>query len=406
MKKFFYKVVDKDSKIRQGTIEGADIDSVSSSFHDQGLTIIELKEPGFSLENLKELNVGGIPFKEKVTFIRQMAFMVNAGLSITQSLEITKNQIKNSKFRKVIDQVLRDVQGGMNLSKSLKKQGNVFDGLVINLIRAAEESGNMDMILIRIADDMEKKQEFKSKVRGAMIYPIIILVAVVIVIVMMLMFMIPQMAKLFEDSGAELPLPTRIIMSASNFLNGIGGVFFFAFVAFAIGFFIYYKKTPSGKLVTDKMILKIPIFGVLTNKAQVASFCSTFSMLLSSGVTFLDALDLVASATTNMVYKNTILAARKKVEKGIPLSVPLLTSKVFPDLVGHMTRVGEETGNMDAVVSKVGIQYAKEVDQMASNMTKLMEPLVLIIMGVVVGILALAVYLPIFSMGDVITQQQ
>lgn len=403
MKKFKYKIVDTKNQTREGEIEGEDINRVSASLQEEGFTILDLSPVGYSFDGLKNINIGGVPFKEKVLFIRQMSFMINAGLALTQALEIAMQQIQNQKFKDVVAQVLKDVQGGLAFSKSMDKHPKIFDNVVRNLIKAGEESGKLDLILERVADDLEKKQEFNSKVKGALIYPVIIIFAIIVVVVMLLLFMIPQMSQLFADRGAELPAPTRAVISASEFLRGLGGVMTLIVLITAVVSYIYYRKTPSGRLVTDGMYLKLPIFGVLISKAQVASFARTFAMLISAGVPILDSLKLVGDSTKNSVFQNAISDARKKVEKGIPLSQPITINPVFPPLVGHMIRVGEETGQVDEVIDKVGGQYAKEVDQMADNLTKLMEPIILIVMGVVIGLLAIAVYLPIFNLGTVVS---
>lgn len=403
MQKFKYKVVDKNNITREGVLEGEDIQKVGSSLLDQGLTILDLKPQSFNFQGLKNINVGGIPFKAKVIFMRQMSFMINAGLPLTQALEITVNQSQNFQFKEVITQVLKDVESGLSLSRAMDKHPKVFDKVVRNLIKAGEESGKLDTILGRVADDLEKQQEFNSKVRGALIYPVIILIAIAIVVVLLLVFMIPQMSKLFEDNSQKLPTATQVILDASNFLRGLGGLLTLGLVVASVISLIYYRKTPSGRYVTDGILLKIPVFGQLSLKSQVASFSSTFAMLIAAGVPILDALKLVSESTTNSVFRSTIDEARKKVEKGVPLSQPIMASSVFPPIVGHMIKVGEETGKMDEVVSKVGSQYVREVDQLANNLTKLMEPIILLVMGAVVGILAIAVYLPIFSLGSAIS---
>jgi type IV pilus assembly protein PilC len=215
--------------------------------------------------------------------------------------------------------------------------------------------------------------------------------------------MIPEMDKLYKGSNAKLPFLTQLILDASAFLTkGPGGIITFIVLVFALIGFYYYRKTDSGRLLTDRLILKIPVFGSLITKSQIASFARTFSMLITAGVPILDSLKLVGDSTTNMLFKLEINDSRKKVEKGLPLSAPLMNSEAFPLLMGHMVKVGEETGKLDEVVSKVGEQYAKEVDQMASNLSRLMEPIILIVMGIVVGGLALAVYLPVLNLGSAI----
>ncbi len=405
MAKFKYKIVDTTNLVRTGLIEGNSIDEASEILLDKGFTILELKPAGIFLDELKKINIGGIPFVEKVVFVRQLAFMLNAGLPLIDALSIAQNQIKNVEFRRKIESIKKDVESGMALSQSIEKQGKLFDTVTKNLMKAGEESGKLDIIMERIADNLEKKQDFRNRVQGALIYPIIIILAIIGVVVALLVFMVPEMSKLYADQGAELPFATQVIINTSNFLtSGPGGVLLLFIILTLVGSLIYYRRTPSGRLVTDKLILKIPIFGELARKSQVAEFAMTLSMLISAGIPILDALKLVADSMTNVLFQIEILEARTKVEKGIPLSLPLLTSEAFPELLGHMVKVGEETGKLDEVILKVGTQYMKEVDYMVNNLTKLMEPVILILMGVVVGGLAIAVYLPIISLGNVITQ--
>lgn len=404
MQKFHYKIVDSNNRKREGVTEGENLEKIADNFLAQGFTILELKPQGINFESLESINIGGIPFAEKVIFMRQMSFMINAGLPLTQALEIAKEQINNKTFKKKMDVIIRDVESGISLSKSFDKQGDMFDNVTKNLVRAGEESGKLDLIMERIADNMEKKQEFQGKVKGALIYPIVILLAIVAVVIVLMVFMVPEMSKLYAGQGADLPLPTQVIISISNFLTvGFGGVITAVVVICLIAGFIYYRRTPSGRLLTDRYLLRIPIFGELIEKTQVADFASTFSMLIQAGVPILDALKLVADSTTNTYFQIEILEARKKVEKGIPLSAPIMNSDAFPPLLGHMIKVGEETGKIDEVVGKVGTQYSKEVDAMASNLTRLMEPIILIVMGIVVGGIALAVYLPVLNLGSALS---
>lgn len=401
--KFNYKIVDGTSRQRSGEIEGESMEKVADGLLSQGFTILELKPAGFNFDSFKNINIGGIPFAEKVVFMRQMSFMISAGLPLTQSLEIARDQINNNTFKTRIDQVIKDISGGAPLSRSFEKQGDTFDIVTRNLLKAGEESGKLDLIMNRVADDMEKKQEFRGKVTGALIYPIVILIAIAAVVVALLVFMIPEMSKLYAGSNAKLPFITQLIVDASNFLTkGPGGIItLIVLICIGIGFW-YYRKTTSGRLVTDKLLLKIPIIGDLLVKSNVAEFSRTFSMLITAGVPILDALKLVGDSTNNMLFRIEIDDARKKVEKGLPLSAPLLNGTAFPKLMGHMVKVGEETGKIDEVVAKIGEQYAKEVDMMTSNLSRLMEPVILIVMGVVVGGLALAVYLPILNLGSAI----
>lgn len=405
MQKFKYNVVDSNNQKRNGELEGESLEQVGDLLLGQGFVILELKPVGFNLDTLNNINIGGVPFSEKVVFMRQMSFMLNSGLPLNQALSIAREQINNNSFKNKMNAIIRDVESGAPLSRALNKQGDLFDAVIRNLIKAGEESGKLDMIMERIADDMEKKQDFEGKVKGALIYPIVIIIAIIGVVIALLVFMVPEMSKLYADQGSQLPLPTQLILNLSNFLTvGQGGIITAMVLIGIVAGFFYYRSTPSGRLVTDKYMLKIPIFGDLSKKTQVANFARTFSMLITAGVPILDALKLVGDSTTNTYFQLDIFEARKKVEKGVPLSLPMLNSEAFPELMGHMIKVGEETGKLDEVILKVGNQYAKEVDSMASNLTRLMEPVILIMMGVVVGGLALAVYLPILNLGTTLTK--
>jgi type IV pilus assembly protein PilC len=404
MQKFNYKIIDNNNKIREGEVEAESRQKAGELFLQQGFTVLDISQKSFNFKKLKRINIGNrVALKDKVLFIRQMAFMINAGLALTQALEIAQSQIQNFYFKDVVGEVLKDVQSGIAFSKALNKYPKVFEVVIINLVKAGEESGKLDLILERVADDLEKKQEFNSKVKGALIYPVVILLAIIAVVVLLLIFMIPQMRDLYTSNNQSLPGITQTILNLSDFVSGIGGVIVLAVIIALLISLFYYRKTPSGRLVVDGTLLKLPIFGALITKSQIATFTRTLSMLISAGVPILDSLKLVANSTTNAVFKKVLDDARLKVEKGIPLSQPILGSEVVPPLVGHMMRVGEETGKVDEVIAKVGIQYAKEVDQMADNLTKLMEPLILIVMGIVVGILAIAIYLPIFNLGSAIS---
>lgn len=405
MAKFNYKAV-KGTKQVTGSIEAESKEHAAEMLINQDFVILDIKPANFDLlDAIKEINVGGIPSKDKMFFMRQLAFMVSAGIPLIQALELTTNQITNIGFKRQMLLVCKDVESGITLSQALEKRAGLFDKVTLSLINAGEESGKLEMILLRIADDMEKKEDFKSKLQGALIYPIIVIIAIIGVVAALMVFMIPEMSKLYADQGAQLPLATQVIINVSNFLTkGVGGILTLLFIVISVAAFIYYRKTPSGRYVTDKFSLQMPIFGDLIRKSSMAEFSTTFSMLLSAGMPILDALNLVAESIPNTYIREQLINARNNVEKGVPLSLFVLNNdpNAFPSLVGHMIKVGEETGKMDEVLSKLGNQYAKEVDAAASNINKMLEPIILIIMGIVVGGIAVAVYLPVMNLGGII----
>ena len=405
MRKFIYRGVNKDdNRTVGGVIEAETKEEAAEILLDQGVIILDLRDIGLNLEFIQEINIGGIPSKDKMFFMRQLSFMVGSGISLVQALELTVRQIGNKGFRSKMLKVTKEVQSGIPLSKSLENQKELFDKVTVNLIKAGEESGKLELILDRIADNMEKQEEFKSKLQGALIYPIIVVIAIIGVVAALMVFMVPEMSKLYADQGAKLPWVTQVMINISNFLaSGPGGVALMGFILISVLSFLYYRSTPSGRLVTDKLLLKLPVFGELVKKGNVAEFSNTLALLLSAGVPIVDALDLVSQSVSNSFIQEQLIDVKNKVEKGVPLSLLILNNtEAFPELLGHMIRIGEETGKIDEIVSKLGKQYSKEVENMASNINKLLEPLILIVMGLVVGGLAVAVYLPIMNLGSVI----
>ena len=405
MRKFIYRGVNKDdNRTVGGVIEAETKEEAAEILLDQGVIILDLRDIGLNLEFIQEINIGGIPSKDKMFFMRQLSFMVGSGISLVQALELTVRQIGNKGFRSKMLKVTKEVQSGIPLSKSLENQKELFDKVTVNLIKAGEESGKLELILDRIADNMEKQEEFKSKLQGALIYPIIVVIAIIGVVAALMVFMVPEMSKLYADQGAKLPWVTQVMINISNFLaSGPGGVALMGFILISVLSFLYYRSTPSGRLMTDKLLLKLPVFGELVKKGNVAEFSNTLALLLSAGVPIVDALDLVSQSVSNSFIQEQLIDVKNKVEKGVPLSLLILNNtEAFPELLGHMIRIGEETGKIDEIVSKLGKQYSKEVENMASNINKLLEPLILIVMGLVVGGLAVAVYLPIMNLGSVI----
>ncbi|MEI7603673.1 MAG: type II secretion system F family protein [bacterium] len=400
MSQYYYKAT-KDGKILKGEIEAKDKKEVASILQNQEYRVISINQKTFfNSTNFLQINLGGIPLREKTLFLRQIAYMIQAGLPINQALETMAEQTKNIQFKKVIKRITVEVQEGVSLSQSLQKHSNVFDKVIINLVKAGEESGKLDEILDRLAFDYEKKQEFQGKVKGAMIYPVIILLVVVLVVVLLMIFMIPSIKNLYKDFGGknkELPAITNFMVSASDFLIAYWwGVSIVAVIAF-IGF-KYYAKTPGGRIVLDTLKLKIPVFGKLIILSQIADFSRGLAMLLKSGVPIVRSMTLVSESMNNQLFSDEIADAAKRLEKGVVMSQAISKESPFTPMVFQMLSIGEQTGKTDVTLAKLADYYEREVDQMTSNLTKILEPIILIVMGGIVLFIALAVYLPIYTL--------
>lgn len=400
MKKFKYSARDKAGKEVAGEIEARDELSVADILHDRGLVVVSVKENSFDLQRLAEINIGGIPMKEKVVFMRQMATMIGAGLSLTKSLEIMIQQSGNKMFQRTLKSVLDSVQSGKPLSVAFREQEDVFDSITLNLIEAGEESGNLDVVLDKLARELEEKDALNRKIRSAMIYPTIILLVIIAVVLMMMFILVPAMSDIYNDFDAELPWVTRALMSLSDFFIKYWWGILLVLVLLFVGF-KYYRSTEQGRKTTDKLLLKIPVFGNIVSKIQLSQFTRVLALLLSSGLSIIKALELTAESLNNTVFKDVVLSARTEVEKGGPIAIPIARSEYFPLLVSSMMSVGEETGELDAVLNKVADYYKEEVDNATTNLSSALEPMFLVIMGLAVGFIALSVYLPMFQLSQV-----
>lgn len=402
MKKFKYSARDVKGKIVTGEIEARDPESVTDILHDRGLIVVSVKEGmGIDFERLAEINIGGVPMKEKVVFMRQMSTMVGAGLPLTRALEIMVQQAGNPFFKRVLKEVLATVQSGKSLSDSFRAQEEIYDEVTLNLIEAGEESGKLEIILERLASELEEKNSLTSKLKSAMIYPMIILVVIVIVIVLMMMVLIPSMATIYGDFGAELPWVTRVLMSMSDFFLKFWWAILVVLAVLVIGG-KYYLDSDKGKRNWDKLVLKIPVIGGIITKMQLSQFTRILALLLGSGLSIIKALELTASSLSNSMFKDTIVEAKAEVEKGGALALPIARSEYFPLLVSSMIAVGEETGEIDSVLTKVSEYYKEEVDVATTNMASVLEPVFLIIMGLAIGFIALGVYMPMFQLSSAI----
>ncbi len=324
--------------------------------------------------------------------------MIDAGLPLVQALDILSNQVENKTLGKTLTQVKSDVESGATYADALKKHPRIFSELYVNMVAAGEAGGILDTILNRLAAYIEKAMKLKKKVKGAMVYPAVVSSIAVLVIAVIMIFVIPTFAKMFASLGGTLPLPTRLIINLSNFIAGIGGLLVAGvFVAFIV-FIRQVRRTEKGKLIIDKILLKLPVFGVLLNKVAVAKFTRTLGTLVSSGVPILDGLEITAKTSGNKVVEFAIMDVRKAVVGGKTLAEPITKLKVFPPMVTHMIAVGESTGALDSMLSKIADFFDDEVDASVSNLTAMMEPMLMVFLGGAVGYIVVALYLPIFKL--------
>ncbi len=336
--------------------------------------------------------------KDIVVFTRQFATMINAGLPLVQALEILSIQVENKNFGKIIAQVKTDVESGLTYADALKKHPRVFSELYVNMVAAGEAGGVLDTILNRLAAYIEKSMKLKRQVKGALVYPVVVSTIAVLVIAVIMVFVVPTFAKMFTQLGGILPLPTRIVINISNFLAGIGGLMVLGVIVAIIIAIIQFRRTEKGKKITDTILLKLPIFGALINKVAVAKFTRTLGTLVSSGVPILDGLEITAKTSGNKVIEYAVMDVRKAVVAGKTLAEPIAKAGIFPPMVTHMIAVGESTGALDSMLSKIAEFYDEEVDAAVTNLTAMMEPLLMVFLGGAVGFIVIAMYLPIFKL--------
>jgi type IV pilus assembly protein PilC len=348
----------------------------------------------------KELSIpflsGRISTKELAVFTRQFATMINSGLPLMQCLDIQSQQVDSNSFKKVLWEVMEDVEGGSTLAEALRKHKNIFSDLYVNMVAAGETGGALDVVLQRLSTYLEKSAALARKIKGAMIYPAIIIGVSVLAILVLLIFVIPVFATMFETFGGQLPLPTRIVLGLSTFVKKYT---LFAILGLAAGAFgiKYLRKSSGGKTAVDGFLLKVPIVGDLVRKQAIARFSRTLSTLLSSGVPILDALEITSKTAGNKVIEDSILAARVSISEGETIAEPLKQVGAFPPMVTQMIAIGEAAGNLDDMLNKVADFYDSEVDAAVENLTAAMEPIIIVVLGVFVGGMMVAMYLPIFK---------
>ncbi len=391
----------RKGQTQKGEMEAISEDAVRANLSRLSVTPIKIKpKPKDLFENVAFMQPK-VKETDVIIFARQFSTMIDAGLPIIQCLEILNNQQDNKTFKSNLKTIKESVESGATLAESLKKFPNVFDDLFVNMIAAGEAGGILDTILRRLAAYMEKMARLKRKVKGAMTYPIVTLVIAAVVLSVILVFVIPVFQEMFEGMGGALPAPTLIVIGMSEFVKSNVG-----YIIISIALFIYAFKrlyrTKKGRIIMDSLVLKLPIFGILIRKVAVAKFTRTMGTMLTSGVSILEALDIVAKTAGNKTIETTIYEVRSAISEGRTMADPLSESGVFPSMVCQMIAVGESTGALDAMLGKIADFYDEEVDQAVENLTSLIEPFMLVFLGVTIGGLVISMYLPIFKMASMI----
>ena len=392
MPNFTYTARNQAGELKTATIEAATREDVVAQLRRQRLSVVKVDE-----DAKPKKARGGVKMRDIVIFTRQFSTMINAGLPLVQALDILAKQSENKVLQDVTRAVVFDVESGHTVADALAKHPNAFSELYVNMVAAGEAGGILDTILMRLATFMEKNDALVRKVKGAMIYPGVIMSVAGIAITVLLIFVIPVFENMFGSVGLALPLPTRVVIAMSRFLKGywwaVGGGLVGA------GFLLKrYYAGPSGRLVIDRLMLKMPVLGDVLRKSAVSRFTRTLGTLISSGVSILDGLEITAKTAGNRVIQDAIMASRASIAGGDTIAAPLQKSAVFPPMVISMIAVGEQTGGLDEMLSKIADFYDEEVDAAVSGLLSLLEPIMIVFLGVVVGGMVVAMYLPIFDM--------
>ncbi|HKY98340.1 MAG TPA: type II secretion system F family protein [Gemmatimonadaceae bacterium] len=392
MATFTYTARSFAGDIRTATLEAQSRDDVIAQLRRQRLNVIKIDEA-----TPKKPKRGHIKMRDIVILTRQFSTMINAGLPLVQAMTILAEQSENKVLSEIMRKVVFDVESGNTVADALGKHPQAFSNLYVNMVAAGEAGGILDTILMRLATFMEKNDALIRKVKGAMIYPSVIMAVAGIAVTVLLIFVIPVFENLFTSAGLALPLPTRIVMGASRFLKGYWYMVLGAIVA-AVFMFRRYRATANGRLKIDKFMLKVPVLGDVLRKSAVSRFTRTLGTLISSGVSILDGLEITAKTAGNRVVQDAIMESRSSIAGGDTIAQPLKKSGVFPPMVISMISVGEQTGGLDEMLSKIADFYDEEVDAAVSNLLSLLEPVMIVFLGVVVGGMVVSMYLPIFDM--------
>lgn len=403
MAEFSYTAKTKDGSTQKGTISAKSQAAALQALKERDLQplVVKAAEKDWKQINIKLPGGNKVKTRDLVMFTRQFSTMVNAGVPLVKTLSTLRNQTESDALQSILSRVVSDVEGGQPLSEALGKHPEAFSSVYVNMVKAGEEGGILDEIMERLATQVEKDSEIKGKVKSAMIYPIVILGITGLAFAAIMIFIIPQLTEIFDDLGGELPMLTKVIIAISDFMSNhmfllIGG--------FAVAFFVFRRslKTTKGKHLFDVATLKAPIFGNIILKVNVARFARTFSSLNGAGVSVLDSLSVTAGALSNTVIQNGIRDSIARIKNGETIADGIEASQIFPPIVTQMAAVGEETGEVDVVLNKIAEFYEKEVDNVISSLTSIIEPILILVLGGIVGTIVIGVFGPIMTIADTI----
>ena len=401
MPMFAYAGRTRGGQTISGEMDAPNREAVVAQLRKQQILATTVKQKAKDVEFTLFGFVGGVTDKDIAVFTRQFATMIDAGLPLVQCLEILAVQQPNKGFKKALQDIRQNVEGGATFAAALKRHPKVFSQLYCNMVEAGEAGGILDTILNRLAAYIEKAMQLKRRVKSALIYPSVIMTVAITVVIFLLLFVIPTFKSMFEGFGASLPLPTQIVLEASRITRTYWYVFAGVLAGAVLGLRFYYK-TPNGRKVIDALLLKLPVIGELIRKVAVAKFTRTLGTLISSGVAILDGLEITARTAGNKIVEEAVMRTRASIAEGKTIAEPLKASGVFPPMVVSMIAVGEQTGALDAMLSKIADFYDDEVDVAVSNLTSLLEPMLMVFLGIVIGGVVIAMYLPIFKLITVI----
>lgn len=397
MSNFNYTVKDKRGHISSGVLESGDRDQVAKILFDQGLTPIKIVEEK-KYSPMKLLKFSTIPSSEKVLFAEELSTLINAGVPIAQSLMIMEKQTKNERLKEAIQGLAKDVEGGLSLSISIEKYPNIFSPIFVNMIRSGEVGGTLDEALNRLAEQLNKDHELSAKIKGAMTYPAVIMVGMIGAIIYLMLTIVPQLQSMFTELGGELPASTKSLIFISDALTKYGLITLFLVIIIILGIRWSIKNILPLRRFLHKMFITLPPLNNLVIKINVAHFARTLGSLLASGVGIVESLEIVANTTSNLIFKEAIEKTSEKVKNGVPIAEILKNYKVFPQLVPQMISVGEETGSLDTILAKIANFYEREVDDITRNLSTLLEPVMMLFIGLLVGYVIISIITPIYSM--------
>jgi type IV pilus assembly protein PilC len=400
MSVFKYKAIDKDRKTVSGLVEAATESAAVELLHEKDLIIISVKEHSSNIGQRSFLTISSrVKVKDLVIFFRQFSVMISANVAMVEALKIIMNQTANLKLKSIISEMADEIDGGDKLSHALGKRPNIFSRFHVNVIRAGETSGKLDESLIYLADEIEKDYDLSSKIRNAMIYPVFVLCGLCAVGLVMMIFVVPKLTGILTESGTELPIATKILIGTSAFLTGYWWLLAILLIGGGVGL-KFGLKTQPGRAAFDALKLRLPVFGKLFKNIYIVRFARSMNTLITGGVTVTDSLKITAEVVNNYSFTTLLEKTVKEVEDGNSISDVFAQSREIPSMVTQMISIGEKTGKLDAILARVADFYAREVDNLVSNLMTLLEPIVMVIMGVAVGIMVAAIILPMYNLAS------